>query len=85
MILIGINCRDDILRIKNEHISFVAVFLSGLSFCNSSIAFNPEGVAAQPRPNIFATIFVLIYSFAFDSSDLEIKKSEKGLTGFEVV
>ena len=80
MILIGINCRDDILRIRNEHISFVAVFLSGLSFCNSSIAFNPEGVAAQPRPNIFATIFVLIYS-----SDLEIKKSEKGLTAFEVV
>ena len=67
MILIGINCRDDILRIKNEHISFVAVFLSGLSFCNSSIAFNPEGVAAQPRPNIFATIFVLLLKLCSNS------------------
>ena len=31
---------------------------------NSSIAFKPAGVAAQPRPNIFAIIFVVILASA---------------------
>ncbi len=34
---------------------------SSSSFPNSSIAFNPAGVAAQPSPSMFAIIFVAIY------------------------
>ena len=34
--------------------------LFSFSFCNSSIALNPHGVAAFPTPNIFIMILVLI-------------------------
>ena len=34
------------------------------NFDNSSIAFNPAGVAAQPRPKILAIILVVIGSSA---------------------
>ena len=37
---------------------------SSSSFDNSSIAFNPAGVAAQPSPSTFAMILVLIASLA---------------------
>ena len=72
MILTGISCREDMLMIKNVHISFDAMpFPAGflpcpscrfVSSCTSaSIAFNPAGVAAHPRPKMFAIKFVAIY------------------------
>lgn len=42
--------------------------LLGLIFCSSLIAFNPSGVAADPRPNRFASIFEQMYSRAISSS-----------------
>ena len=76
MILTGISCRDEMLTIRNVHISSVAISgprfrevpfcpqSSRLRSCNASIAFNPAGVAAQPSPKTFAIIFVAMYSLA---------------------
>lgn len=62
MILTGISCRDEMLMIRNVHISSVAISgprfrevpfcpqSSRLRSCNASIVFNPAGVAAQPSP-----------------------------------
>ena len=68
----GISCRDEIFRIRKEHISLLAVcgdfpvFLhsSSFSFCSSSMAYSPAGVQAQPSPRILAIMLVEIYSLA---------------------
>ena len=39
---------------RNITMALLAVSLSGLSDCSSSMAFRPSGVAAFPRPNILA-------------------------------
>lgn len=77
IILTGISCREEIFKIRKSHISFEAVRsfftlsdrysgfpLSASSLANSSIAFNPAGVQAQPSPKIFAIRFVEIYPLA---------------------
>ena len=86
IILTGINCKEEIFKIKNVHISLLAILsrfpffppavsappfaafpavpLSSSSFANSSIAFNPAGVHAQPSPSTLAIRFVAIYSLA---------------------
>ena len=64
------------LMIRNVHISLLAVPAGreipgarclrrcSSNFDNSSIAFNPAGVAAQPRPKILAIILMVIGSSA---------------------
>lgn len=67
----GINCKDEIFRIKNTHISSLATpfgtagsfpdmppaaLRSSSRFLSSSMAFKPAGVAAQPRPRMFAYV-----------------------------
>lgn len=76
MMLIGISCREEILIIRNVHISLLATpaGLDGPGRClflrsssrvdSSSIAFKPAGVAAQPRPRILAIILVVMDSSA---------------------
>ena len=69
MTLTGINCNDEIFKIKNVHISLLAdlgffPFRSSSSFASSSIAFNPRGVAPQPSPKKFAMTLAEIYSIA---------------------
>lgn len=66
----GINCREDILMIRNVHISLLAVprFLtipgiipilrSSSNLESSSIAFSPAGVAAHPTPIALACVKV---------------------------
>ena len=48
------NCTLEVLMARNITMALVAVFLSGLSSCNSSIAFRPSGVAALPNPSMLA-------------------------------
>ena len=91
MILIGINCRDDILRIKNEHISFVAVFLLGLSFCNSSAATGflldiyktsgPDSLAGFMSSVILSSTETCFYTLSVYYSVVGIKKIRYTLTG----
>ena len=70
IMLTGINCREEIFRIRKSHISLLAApigtarcfFLrrSSSRSASSSMAFSPAGVAAQPSPRIFASRFVAI-------------------------
>lgn len=78
IILTGISCREDIFKIKNIHISLVAVPLWGLIRSKAFIALMPEGVAAHPSPRRLATMFVLIYSLASLSLNLGNKNFSKG-------
>ena len=50
--VVGIRVTPPVLRIKNVIMASVAVSFLGLSFWSSSIAFRPNGVAAEPI-NIF--------------------------------
>ena len=59
--LVGINVRPLVLRDKNVIILLVAVSFLGFLSCKDFIALRPNGVAALPRPKIFATIFEDIY------------------------
>ena len=43
-----------VFRIKNVIIDLLAFDLSGFISCKDFIAFNPNGVAAEPSLNIFA-------------------------------
>ena len=57
-----ISWTDDIFITINIHIDLEAVFLFLLSSARLFIASIPDGVAAQPRPSIFAVIFDVMYS-----------------------
>ena len=63
--LVGTMCNAAVFITTNRAISFVAIKGLLLSFCISRIASNPNGVAAFPRPNIFAVIFMDIASFVY--------------------
>src|SRR5262245_10977022 len=54
IIVAGISCTPDVVTAMNVTIAFVAVSLSGLMACNSSIALMPSGVAALLRPSMLA-------------------------------
>ncbi len=56
----GIKVNPAVLIVKKVHIALVAVPLFSFSESSSSIAFNPNGVAALPSPSIFADIFIII-------------------------
>ena len=55
--VVGINCKEAVLISTNIAIELLRVVLDLFCFCNVSIAFNPSGVEAFPRPSIFAIIF----------------------------
>src|SRR5205823_6048074 len=56
----GINCTELVLIARKVHIAFVATPGRGLSVSRSRIARKPSGVAALPRPSIFADMFITI-------------------------
>src|ERR1043165_2232060 len=53
----GIKVMALVLIVRNMHMAFVAVPAFGFNLFNSSIAFNPNGVAALESPRKFAAIF----------------------------
>lgn len=53
----GISCTEAVFKSANMHISSEARDLSGFSFCSSSMARRPNGVAALLMPKMFAVIF----------------------------
>ena len=58
--VIGINCTELVLIARKVHIAFVATPGCGLSVSRSRIARKPRGVAALPRPSMFAAMFINI-------------------------
>ena len=56
----GIIVIPAVLIAKKVTIEFVAVPLFVFNVSNSSIAFKPKGVAAFPKPSIFAEMFITI-------------------------
>src|SRR5437016_3725186 len=63
----GINCTELVLIARKVHIAFVATPGRGLSVSRSRIARKPSGVAALPRPSIFADMFTTIEPIARSS------------------
>lgn len=68
LIVIGTSCTEAVLRSINK-VRFLALFLSHFlsHLLKHFIAFIPRGVAALPRPNIFAVTFMEIASSVFSS------------------
>ena len=62
--IVGIMVILEVFNAKNVAIDLVAFSLFVFNFCNSCIAFIPMGVAAFPKPNMFAVIFETIYPIA---------------------
>ena len=58
--VVGINCTELVLIARKVHIAFVATPGCGLSVSRSCIARKPRGVAALPRPSMFAAMFINI-------------------------
>src|SRR5206468_11311383 len=56
----GISCTELVLLARKVHMAFVATPGRGLSASRSRIARSPSGVAALPRPGVFAAMFVSI-------------------------
>ena len=57
IIVVGTNVTPQVLITKKVIILRLAVSFSLFIFCKDSMAFNPNGVAAFPRPNRLAIIF----------------------------
>ena len=66
IILVGISVSPDVLRTRNKIWALEASFLFGFSFCSSSIALSPSGVAALSSPRILAEIFMIIAPWALE-------------------
>ena len=62
--VMGIKVRPAAFKTRNIICALLAVSLLGFSSCNSFIAFKPIGVAASPKPNIFADKFNIILPVA---------------------
>src|SRR4029077_17922716 len=62
--VVGISCTDAVLIARNVHMALVAVPGCGLSDSRSRIARKPSGVAAFPRPSMFAAMFISIAPIA---------------------
>ena len=60
----GINCTELVLIARNVHIALLATPGRGLSDSRSRIARKPSGVAAFPRPSMFADMFITIEPIA---------------------
>lgn len=68
--VVGIICIDAVFKTIKVAIELDNTFLSLFSFCKLFMAFSPNGVAAFPKPNIFAIIFI----------DISLCTSEFGAT-----
>jgi hypothetical protein len=62
--VVGIRVILDVFNASSVHIAVLALSLSGLSFCSSCMALMPIGVAALPRPRMFALILDMMYPSA---------------------
>src|SRR4051812_24733459 len=60
----GTNCTELVLIARNVHIAFEATPGRGFNVSRSRIARSPSGVAALPRPNMFAAMFINIEPIA---------------------
>ena len=56
----GTNCTELVLIARKVHIAFDATPGRGLRVSRSRIARRPSGVAALPRPSMFAAMFISI-------------------------
>ncbi len=62
--VVGINWMELVLIARKVHIALVAVPGRGLSFSSKAIARKPSGVAALPKPSMFAAMFMTIAPMA---------------------
>ena len=60
--VVGMSCNEAVLRSTSIAIELLRVDLLEFFSCKDCIAFIPSGVAAFPRPKIFAVIFKEISS-----------------------
>ena len=60
VVVAGNKVNDDVFNTKKVIIAKLAVSFCEFNFCNSSIVFKPQGVAAFPKPSKFAAIFIPI-------------------------
>ena len=58
MTVVGMIWIEAVLIIMNIAMELVKVSFCGFFFCRVFIAFNPNGVAAFPKPSMFATMFM---------------------------
>lgn len=69
----------NIVRVLIFNRTKVIIALDGysflFSFCSSSKALRPRGVAAEPKPSILATIFEQIYSMQIESLSTSGKRN----------
>jgi hypothetical protein len=61
---VGISVTPAVLSTRNMIIGLLATALSGLSSCNSFIAFRPSGVAALSSPSMLALKFITMLPLA---------------------
>lgn len=73
--VVGIICIDAVLKIVKSAMFFVAVSFLPSSFFSSFIASIPSGVAAFPRPKIFAVILSVIAEKAAEVLFMPLKIS----------
>jgi hypothetical protein len=60
----GMSWIADVFKTRNIHIASEAVSFLAFTFCNSSMAFIPSGVAALPSPMKFAARFITMAPMA---------------------
>ena len=83
MVEAGIRVTEDVFMAKKVTIASVAVSFFLLSFCSSSMAFRPKGVAALPKPKILAEIFIIMAPMAGWSGGTSGNK--RTITGFKAL
>jgi len=64
MAVTGTSCTEPVFNARKVHIALVAVPGCGFSLSSSRIARSPRGVAALPRPSMFAARFNTIAPMA---------------------
>src|SRR3954466_774274 len=62
--VVGMSWTEAVFMARKVHMAFVATPGCGLSVSRSRMARNPSGVAALPRPSMFAAIFISIAPIA---------------------
>lgn len=68
MTVVGMSWREAVFIKTSVAMELLRVFFSVFCFCRVSIAFNPSGVEAFPRPRMFAIMFNEISSCALSFS-----------------
>ena len=86
--VVGITCKEAVFITINVAIEFDNFSLLGFFSCIVSIAFNPKGVAAFPKPKILATIFIEISLYSLSclliSGNKNIITGDKNLVNFSI-